>query len=306
VRLIPTCSHLIVREPASHPPSALATEIEIARQALTSSPSASSPNPSSIGVGFLCWSLSALSSTSTGPLPSDASHLTASSKEPSSTDRPDSDLNPTFSPSTDKDGHSKELDPLDIALSSPIVSAIWLFAGDTLYWAREIRRREALVLPSSSSQRKKKHPVKIFIQVSTFDSAQQWLTLSSDCASNLIDVLVLQSSEAGGHGSPSSLPLSTILPFVVRSFPTAQIPILAAGGLMVGEHLASALSMGADGGVFGTRFLLSEESCYGREKKVAIRDCEVGGTERSDAWDRAIGKGWPGRYSSLSFFPFVK
>jgi nitronate monooxygenase len=67
---------------------------------------------------------------------------------------------------------------------------------------------------------------------------------------------------------------------------------------MLGEHIASALSMGASGAVFGTRFLLSEESCYGREKKEAIRCVEVGGTERSDAWDKAIGKGWPGTYAS--------
>lgn len=67
---------------------------------------------------------------------------------------------------------------------------------------------------------------------------------------------------------------------------------------MIGEHLASALALGADAAVFGTRFLLSEESVYAKDKKEAIRDAELGGTERSDAWDKASGNGWPGKSDS--------
>jgi NAD(P)H-dependent flavin oxidoreductase YrpB (nitropropane dioxygenase family) len=94
---------------------------------------------------------------------------------------------------------------------------------------------------------------------------------------------------------PDSLPLSSLLPSVIASLPPPSsssvaaeeknpIPILAAGGLRVGLHFAGVLGMGACAEVFGTKFLLSEESCYGREQKEAIRDAEVGRMERSDAF----------------------
>lgn len=70
------------------------------------------------------------------------------------------------------------------------------------------------------------------------------------------DVLIAQGVEAGGHVrglTPRDALLKAILPWV-------RVPVLAAGGLTDGRDLAAVLAKGAQGGVFGTAFLATEES----------------------------------------------
>lgn len=62
--------------------------------------------------------------------------------------------------------------------------------------------------------------------------------------------------------------------------------VLAAGGLATGSHLASMLALGAEGAVFGTRFLVAEESLYSAEQKKAVRDAKgPRATIRTTAFD---------------------
>lgn len=70
------------------------------------------------------------------------------------------------------------------------------------------------------------------------------------------DILIVQGVEAGGHVrgvTPREALLAAVLPVV-------DCPVLAAGGLCDGRDLASVLAMGAQGVVFGTAFLATEES----------------------------------------------
>jgi nitronate monooxygenase len=76
------------------------------------------------------------------------------------------------------------------------------------------------------------------------------------------------------------------LPSIVERFPHAVV--LAAGGLATGAHLASMLALGAEGAVFGTKFLVSDESLYSAEQKKAVRDAKGSrATIRTTAFDEA-------------------
>jgi nitronate monooxygenase len=72
-----------------------------------------------------------------------------------------------------------------------------------------------------------------------------------------VDGIIAQGFEAGGHvrGTTTSMALIPELRDVI-----GDLPMLAAGGFADGRGLAAALALGADGAVFGTRFLASAEA----------------------------------------------
>jgi enoyl-[acyl-carrier protein] reductase II len=81
------------------------------------------------------------------------------------------------------------------------------------------------------------------------------------------DVVVAQGTEAGGHtGEIGTLAL---VPQVVDA---VRIPVLAAGGLADGRGLVAALAMGAQGAVFGTRFIATPEAQAAPGYRQAIVD----------------------------------
>ena len=69
-------------------------------------------------------------------------------------------------------------------------------------------------------------------------------------------ILIAQGVEAGGHVR-SRQRLQDLLPELVAK---SRLPVLAAGGLVDGADLASILALGAQGGVFGTAFVATEEA----------------------------------------------
>ena len=69
-------------------------------------------------------------------------------------------------------------------------------------------------------------------------------------------ILIAQGVEAGGHVRGTT-PLRLLLPEIVSS---SDVPVLAAGGIVDGRDLATALRSGAQGVVIGTAFLASPES----------------------------------------------
>jgi Nitronate monooxygenase len=70
------------------------------------------------------------------------------------------------------------------------------------------------------------------------------------------DLLIAQGWEAGGHVRGRT-GLSELLGDVVAA---VDVPVLAAGGIVDGRGLASALRAGAQGAVIGTAFLATDES----------------------------------------------
>ena len=118
------------------------------------------------------------------------------------------------------------------------------------------------------------------------------------------DVLVVQGSDAGGHGLARSASVLTLVPEVLDALDARGLgtvpPVLAAGGVVDGRGMAAARALGASGAVMGTRFLASEEAKIARGYQAEVLRAEDGGvsTVRSTVYDgvRDI-HGWPRRYN---------
>ena len=88
-------------------------------------------------------------------------------------------------------------------------------------------------------------------------------------ATRLVDGIIVQGAEAGGHRGTFStsdaetiqranIGLFALLPLIRQLDP--NIPLIAAGAVMRGSQLAAALLLGADGAQCGTRFLTAAEA----------------------------------------------
>ena len=100
--------------------------------------------------------------------------------------------------------------------------------------------------------------------------------------------------ESGGHGHGSAPPLLALVPSIIANSPPDGPPLLAAGGLSHGAHVASLLTLGAAGAVLGTRFLLTPESLYTAAQKQALLAASDSATVRTLAFDRVRGTlEWP-------------
>ncbi len=100
------------------------------------------------------------------------------------------------------------------------------------------------------------------------------------------DAVIAQGFEAGGHvrGIVTSLAL---VPLVRDAI--GDLPMLAAGGFADGRGLVAALALGADGAVFGTRFLASNECAALPEYKQRILKARAEETFYTTLFDI----GWP-------------
>ena len=100
--------------------------------------------------------------------------------------------------------------------------------------------------------------------------------------------------EGGGHGASSGSPVLTLVSSILSAVPEPSPPILAAGGMVNGGHLAALLILGASGAVFGTRFLVSPESLYTDVQRRALVAASSSSSVRTMAFDHARGTtGWP-------------
>ena len=71
------------------------------------------------------------------------------------------------------------------------------------------------------------------------------------------DIVVAQGTEAGGH--TGQVATFSLVPQIVDAVGD-RIPVVAAGGISDGRHLAAALTLGADGIWVGTRFIATPEA----------------------------------------------
>ncbi|MFA5400862.1 MAG: nitronate monooxygenase family protein [Dehalococcoidia bacterium] len=113
------------------------------------------------------------------------------------------------------------------------------------------------------------------------------------------DLVIAQGHEAGGH--TGRIGLMSLLPAIIAA--VSPVPVLAAGGIVIGSQLAAALAMGAVGVWVGTAFEATSESPItdlGKQKLVEadeesarISKIYTGKTARTlrnpftDSWDKA-------------------
>ncbi|KAJ5292053.1 hypothetical protein N7478_001304 [Penicillium angulare] len=163
--------------------------------------------------------------------------------------------------------------------------AVWLSFGeatDFLRWSTSIRS----VSPNT----------KVWIQVGSVSAAVQ---AAKTCQP---DVLVLQGSDAGGHGHARGSSIVTLIPEVVDTFAEhgiEEIPLVAAGGIMDGRSAAAAIMLGASGVVMGTRFLAASEAKLPAAYRREIFQATDGGdaTVRSRVFDEMWSpNAWPDLY----------
>lgn len=101
-----------------------------------------------------------------------------------------------------------------------------------------------------------------------------------------VDAIMAQGVEAGGHVRGTTTTMA-LIPAVRDAI--GDLPMVAAGGLGDGRGLAAVIALGADGGVFGTRFLVANESAAHRDYKNAVIAAQAEDTLHTTLFD----VGWP-------------
>jgi len=173
-------------------------------------------------------------------------------------------------------------------------AAVFLFAperfDDLVEWAYGIRKVTA-------------GATKVWIQVCSVEEA---ISIIKSCKP---DVLVVQGTDAGGHGLNNGAGIISLLPEVnveienlvkADELSPEQAPIIiAAGGIADGRGVAAALALGAEGVCMGTRYLASDEAEIAIGYKDEILRASDGGqcTVRTGVYDQLRGiTNWPQRY----------
>ena len=112
-----------------------------------------------------------------------------------------------------------------------------------------------------------------------------------------VDVIVAQGYDAGGHTGP--IGTFSLIPQVVDA--AGDIPVLAAGGVGHGRHIAASFALGAQGVWLGTAWLTSREhalcdallqkllKAQSRDTKISLshsgKPCRIIKTEWSREWE---------------------
>src|SRR3546814_941317 len=89
------------------------------------------------------------------------------------------------------------------------------------------------------------------------------------CSSDLIDMIVAQGHDGGGHNSPVGT--ISLIPQVVDAVGD-RVPVLGAGGITDGRGVAAAFMLGAEGAWVGTAFLATDEAGIEDFQKQAIAE----------------------------------
>ncbi|KAH7072949.1 2-nitropropane dioxygenase [Paraphoma chrysanthemicola] len=165
-------------------------------------------------------------------------------------------------------------------------AAVWFFAAKSIESLDEW----------TAKTRDVSHKTKVWVQVGSVKEAR-------DVVSSVRpDVLVVQGTDAGGHGLAQGASLISLLPEVCdavagmafRDGYTGPV-IVAAGGIVDARGAAAALVLGAAGVVLGTRLLASHEANISRGYQNAVLRASDGGqsTVRTKVYDNLRGTtGW--------------
>ena len=178
----------------------------------------------------------------------------------------------------------------DLAAALPVIArfrpaAVWFFAPASLAslveWTREVRRASP--------------ETKVWVQVGGVQEAEEVVREAGP------DVLVVQGTDAGGHGRARGAGLVSLLPEVCDAVDAmvqdeSERPVIvAAGGVVEARGVCAALALGASGAVMGTRFLAANEAVIAKGYQMEVLRARDGGqtTVRTKVWDNARGTtGW--------------
>ncbi|KAK9481115.1 hypothetical protein V1514DRAFT_324280 [Lipomyces japonicus] len=183
-----------------------------------------------------------------------------------------------------------EFDNFISVLQKYTPAAVWLFAAkdsqQLQYWVDTLRAK----VPDT----------KIAIQVGTVSDAL--------AVYDLVDILILQGSDAGGHGLARSSGITSFIPETIfhlgKKYGTELKPIIAAGGISSGSGIVSALALGTHGVVLGTKFLVAEETNAPPEYKQKLASITDGGrvTVRARVFDDLLNtSNWPDTYDGRAY-----
>ncbi|KAI4173360.1 MAG: hypothetical protein LQ348_006595 [Seirophora lacunosa] len=165
-------------------------------------------------------------------------------------------------------------------------AAVWFFAP---------HENEHLVQWTEAMRKATDGMTKVWIQVGSVRDA---LEVAEFCRP---DVIVVQGSDAGGHGLERSSGIISLFPETADALRDAgfgHIALVAAGGIVDGRGVAACLTLGTAGVVMGTRFLASTEASIAKGYQDAVLRTKDGGvsTARSKVYDILRGTtGWPER-----------
>lgn len=154
-------------------------------------------------------------------------------------------------------------------------------------------------------ERLRRAGTKVWMQVGSVDDANRAIELG-------VDAVIAQGTNAGGHSKGTEL-LADLLPSVVAA--AGEVPVLAAGGIATGKHVAHAIREGAAGVVVGTRLVASDEAYAHPEYKRRIVASDGTDTVKTTLfgpeWPRAsvrvlrnrVVNEWAGREDQIPFPP---
>lgn len=108
------------------------------------------------------------------------------------------------------------------------------------------------------------------------------------------DVVVVQGSEAGGHGRAGRGALS-LLPAVTTLI--TDVPVVAAGGITTGHQLAACWQLGAAGVALGTRLYATHEASDTDASKRRLVELRGDETMHTTIFDLVRGPRWPSGYT---------
>ena len=91
-----------------------------------------------------------------------------------------------------------------------------------------------------------------------------------------VDAVVAEGFEAGGHNGREETTTLCLIPDVVNA---VDIPLIAAGGIIDGKSMLSAMILGADGVQMGTRFVACKESSAHESFKNLVLQAKEGDTK---------------------------
>ncbi|KAF2740508.1 inosine monophosphate dehydrogenase [Polyplosphaeria fusca] len=183
----------------------------------------------------------------------------------------------------------------DLASSLPHIqqfrpAAVWFFSPSSPSSLQDWTQKTRQASPDT----------KIWIQVGSVAEALAALDVQPD-------VLVVQGTDAGGHGLARGAGLLPLFPEVQDAVTHAcqsanrERPILiAAGGVVEARSAAAALTLGAEGVVLGTRLLASHEAVISPGYKKEVLRASDGGqtTVRTKVYDDIRGTtGWADTYN---------